>query len=41
MEETTRGDTMTWELGNTSKRFEVGLNGGPDTISSGKGDHGR
>lgn len=30
---------MTWELGDTSKQFEVG-NGGPETVSSGNGDHG-
>jgi hypothetical protein len=31
---------MTWKLGDTSKRYEVGPNGGPGTISSGYGDHG-
>ena len=31
---------MTWKLGNTSRRYEVGRNGGPGTISSGRGDYG-
>jgi hypothetical protein len=30
---------MTWEIGNTSKKYEVGQ-GGPGTVSTGQGDHG-
>lgn len=30
---------MSWKLGDTSKKYEVG-NGGPGTVSSGKGDYG-
>ncbi len=31
---------MGWQIGDTSRKFEVGPKGGPGTISSGKGDYG-
>jgi hypothetical protein len=30
---------MTWKLGNTSRKYEVGK-GGPETVSTGRGDYG-
>lgn len=30
---------MSWKLGDTSRKYEVG-SGGPGTVSSGKGDRG-
>lgn len=31
---------MSWKIGDTSKKYEVGK-GGPGTVSTGTGDHGR
>lgn len=31
---------MSWKLGETSKRYEIGPKGGPGTISTGRGDRG-
>lgn len=31
---------INWKLGDTSRKYEVGPNGGPGTVSTGKGDRG-
>lgn len=32
---------MSWKIGDTSRKYEVGPRGGPTTVSTGKGDNGR